>query len=55
MSHSESIIDLLRFCARKDRVLFQALKGDFIGFDFESEIIQVPKQEQEMDTTTQEP
>ena len=32
--HSEIIIDIFRFCARKDRVLSQALDGDFTGFEF---------------------
>ena len=31
------IIDLFRFCARRDKVLSQALDGDFTGFIFESE------------------
>ena len=31
-SHSETIIDLFRVCARKDRILSQALEGDFVGF-----------------------
>ena len=53
MHHSESIIDLFRFCARKDRVLSQALESDFIGFKFESEKKQAP--EQEMDSTNYEP
>ena len=35
--HSEAIIDLFRFCARKDRVLSQALEGDFTCFIFENE------------------
>ena len=50
MHHSECIIDLFRFCARKDRVLLQALEGDFTGFTFESETKQAP--EQKLDTTT---
>ena len=30
-------MDLFKFCARKDRVLSQALEGDCTGFMFESE------------------
>ena len=53
MHHSECIIDLFRFCARKDRVLSQALEGDFTGLIFKSDAKQPPKQE--MDTTNNEP
>jgi len=49
MAQSESIVDLFRYCARKDRILSQALQGDFSGFTLETQ------SEQEMDTTTQEP
>ena len=48
------IIDLFGFCAREDRVLSQALEGDFAGFIFESDDTkQAP--ETEMDTTNTEP
>ena len=43
----------VRFCARRDRILFQALEGDFTGFIFESETKQAL--EPEMDTTNTEP
>ena len=45
--HSETIIDIFRFCVRKDRVLSKALDGDFTGFDFDFETKQTP----EMDAT----
>ena len=45
--HSEIIIGLCRFCARRDKVLSQALDGDFTRFVFASETKQTP----EMDTT----
>ena len=51
MAQNESIIDLFRYCARKDRVLSQALQGDFSDFTWETQ----PETEQEMDTTTEEP
>ena len=51
MAQNESIVDLLRYCARKDRVLSQALQGDFSGFTLETQ----PEPEQEMDTTNEEP
>ena len=47
------IIDLFRFCARSDKILSQALEGDFTGFIFESETKQAP--EQKMDIATYEP
>ena len=34
MAQSQDIVDLFRFCARKDRVLSQTLHGDFSGFTF---------------------
>ena len=43
MHHSETIIDLLRFCTRKDKVLSQALEGDFAGFIFENDKKQAPE------------
>ena len=45
MHHSERIIDLFRFYSRKDRVLSQALEGDFSGLMIESETKQAPEQE----------
>ena len=41
--HIEAIINLFRFCARKDRVLSQALEGDFTGFIFENQKKQAPE------------
>ena len=32
MAQNENIVDLFRYCARKDRILSQALQGDFSGF-----------------------
>ena len=55
MHHSETIIDLFRVCARKDKVLSQALEGDFAGFIFESDKKQAPQPKSEMDTTNGEP
>ena len=45
MAQSESIVDLFRFCARKDRILSQALQGDFSGFtlEFDTEQTQEPQ------------
>ena len=56
-SHSETIIDLFRICARKDIVLSQALEGDFTGFIFDEDEKQAPEPEPEtdMDTTNVEP
>ena len=36
-SHSERIGDLFRVCARKDKILSQALEGDFTGFTFDDD------------------
>ena len=55
MHNSEKIIDLFRVCARKGKVLSQALEGDFAGFVFEDEKEQAPEPELEMDTTNVEP
>ena len=33
-SSSETIIDIFRFCVRKDSILSFALNSDFVGFDF---------------------
>ena len=44
MAQNESIVDLFRYCARKDRILSQALQGDFSGFTLET----LPEPEQEM-------
>ena len=65
LSHSETIIDLFRVCARKDKILSQALEGDFTGFIFDDEDQQQTdapnqranalEQETEMDTTNVEP
>ena len=65
-SHSETIVDLFRVCARKDKILSQALEGDFTGFIFDDDQQQqarapdqqqanAPEQETEMDTTNVEP
>ena len=65
-SHSETIVDLFRVCARKDKILSQALEGDFTGFIFDDDRQQqarapdqqqanAPEQETEMDTTNVEP
>ena len=51
MAQNESIVDLFRYCARKDRILSQALQGDFSGFTLET----LPEPEQEMDTSAEEP
>ena len=51
MAQNESIVDLFRYCARKDKVLSQALQGDFSGFTLET----LPELEQETDTTAEEP
>ena len=32
--HSETIIDIFRFCVRKDMILSAALNSDFVGFVF---------------------
>ena len=50
MAQNESIVDLFRYCARKDRILSQALQGDFSGFTLET----LPEPEQEMDTSAEE-
>ena len=55
MAQSQDIVDLFRFCARKDRVLSQALHGDFSGFTLEFGTKHTQESEQEMDTTNQEP
>ena len=55
MAQSQDIVDLFRFCARKDRVLSQALHGDFSGFTLEFGTEHTQESEQEMDTTNQEP
>ena len=64
-SHSEIIVDLFRVCARKDKILSQALEGDFTDFIFDDEDQQQTdapnqranalEQETEMDTTNVEP
>ena len=65
-SHSEVIVDLFRVCARKDKILSQALEGEFTGFIFDDDQQQqtlapdqqqanAPEQETEMDTTNVEP
>ena len=51
MAQNESIVDLFRYCARKDRILSQALQRDFSGFSLEIQ----PESEQEMNTTAEEP
>ena len=51
MAQNENIVDLFRYCARKDRILSQALQGDFSGFTLETQ----PEPEQVMDTTAEEP
>ena len=33
--HSGDIIDIFRFCVRKDTILFAALNSNFEGFDFQ--------------------
>ena len=48
MSHSEMIVDLFRVCARKDRILSQALEGDFVGFIFDGDRKQAPAPEPEL-------
>ena len=35
--HTENMIDMFRFCVRKDRVLSQALNSDCTSFDLEAE------------------
>ena len=50
MAQNETIVDLFRYCARKDRILSQALQGDFSGFTLETQ----PEPEQEMDTSVEE-
>ena len=55
MAQSQDIVDLFRFCARKDRVLSQALHGDFSGFTLKFGTEHTQESEQEMDTTNQEP
>ena len=40
-SHSETIIDLFRVCARKDKILYQALEGDLM--DSSSMMININK------------
>jgi hypothetical protein len=64
-SHSEIIVDLFRVCARKDKILSQALEGDFTEFIFDDDDQQqndapnqranALEQETEMDTTNVEP
>ena len=60
--NSEIIVDLFRVCARKDKILSQALEGDFTGFIFDDDLQQhtrapdqqqanAPEQETEMGTT----
>ena len=39
-SHSETIVDLFRVCARKDKILSQALEGDYTGFIFNDDLQQ---------------
>ena len=64
-SHSETIVDLFRVCARKDKILSHALEGDFTGFIFNDDQQQqarapdqqqanAPEQETEMDATNVE-
>ena len=55
MSHSETILDFFRVCARKDRILSQALEGECAGFLFNSDKRQTPEPETEMDITNVEP
>ena len=48
-SHSETIVDLFRVCARKDKILSQALEGDFTGFIFDDDQqqqVRAPDQQQ---------
>ena len=49
------MVDLFRFCARKDNVLSKALNADFSVFTLEFGTIFIQESEQEMDTTNQEP